>query len=214
MKSKISFCNGPVFRKNMGRFAPAWLLYTVCLLLGLLMLSGDGVEYWLSYNIAMGISFMGMVNCAYGALAAMLLFGIPVREIDITPLGAVIRTAPAAPNACRDAIVHLAGPAVNLLCAAWLLLPGCTPAMQIFAISSLALALFNLLPIRSLDGGCAAAILLAFIAPTHAQIIGELLSAASLAALWLTAGYLLLLCGGNLSLFVICVFLFAELYLK
>lgn len=149
-----------------------------------------------------------------GHLAAMLLFGIPVREIDITPLGAVIRTAPAAPNACRDAIVHLAGPAVNLLCAAWLLLPGCTPAMQIFAISSLALALFNLLPIRSLDGGCAAAILLAFIAPTHAQIIGELLSAASLAALWLTAGYLLLLCGGNLSLFVICVFLFAELYLK
>lgn len=75
MKSKISFCNGPVFRKNMGRFAPAWLLYTVCLLLGLLMLSGDGVQYWLSYNISMGISFMGMVNCAYGALMAILLFG-------------------------------------------------------------------------------------------------------------------------------------------
>ena len=75
MKSRISFFNGPAFRKNLSRFAPAWLLYTVCLLLGLLMLSGDGVEYWLSYNIAMGISFMGMVNCAYGALAAMLLFG-------------------------------------------------------------------------------------------------------------------------------------------
>jgi len=149
-----------------------------------------------------------------GHLAAMLLFGIPVREIDITPLGAVIRTAPAVPNACRDAVVHLAGPAVNLLCAALLLLPGCTPAMQIFALSSLALALFNLLPIRSLDGGCAAAILLTSVIPAHAQIIGELLSAASLAALWLTAGYLLLLCGGNLSLFVICVFLFAELYLK
>lgn len=75
MKSRISFFNGPAFRKNLSRFAPAWLLYTVCLLLGLLMLSGDGVEYWLSYNIAMGISFMGMVNCAYGALVALLLFG-------------------------------------------------------------------------------------------------------------------------------------------
>ena len=149
-----------------------------------------------------------------GHLSAMLLFGIPVREIDITPLGAVIHTAPTAPDAVRDAVVHLSGPAVNLLCAAMLLLPGCTPGMQIFAVSSLALALFNLLPVRSLDGGCAAAILLASIAPAHAAIIAEALSAASLAALWLAAGYLLLLCGGNLSLLVICVFLFAELYLK
>ena len=75
MKSRISFCNGPVFRKNLGRFAPAWLLYTVCLLLGLMMLAADGVDYWLSHNIALGISFMGMVNCAYGALVALLLFG-------------------------------------------------------------------------------------------------------------------------------------------
>lgn len=75
MKLKTSFFNGPVFRKNLSRFAPAWLLYTVCLLLGLLMLSNSGVEYWFSYNIAMGISFMGMVNCAYGALVALLLFG-------------------------------------------------------------------------------------------------------------------------------------------
>ena len=75
MKSRISFCNGPVFRKNVSRFAPAWLLYTVCLLLGLTMLAGESVEYWLSYNMAMGISYMGMVNCAYGALVALLLFG-------------------------------------------------------------------------------------------------------------------------------------------
>lgn len=75
MKSRISFFNGPVFRKNVIRFAPAWLLYTVCLLLGLTMLAGESVEYWLSYNMAMGISYMGMVNCAYGALVALLLFG-------------------------------------------------------------------------------------------------------------------------------------------
>lgn len=75
MKSRTSCFNGPAFRKNLSRFAPAWILYTVCLLLGLLMLSGDGVEYWLSYNIAMGISFMGMVNFAYALLTALLLFG-------------------------------------------------------------------------------------------------------------------------------------------
>lgn len=75
MKSKISFCNGTAFRKNLTRFAPAWILYTVCLLLGLVMLSDSGVEYWLSANIAIGISFMGMVNLGYGLLTALLLFG-------------------------------------------------------------------------------------------------------------------------------------------
>jgi len=75
MKSRISFCNGTVLRKNLTRFAPAWILYTVCLLLGLTMLAGNGVEYWLSANIATGISFMGMVNLAYGLLTALLLFG-------------------------------------------------------------------------------------------------------------------------------------------
>ena len=75
MKLRTSCFNGPVFRKNLSRFAPAWILYTLCLLLGLLMLSAEGVDYWLSYNIAMGIGFMGMVNFGYAALVAMLLFG-------------------------------------------------------------------------------------------------------------------------------------------
>ena len=75
MKSRISFCNGTVLRKNLTRFAPAWILYTVCLLLGLTMLAGNGVEYWLSANIVAGIGYMGMINLAYGLLTALLLFG-------------------------------------------------------------------------------------------------------------------------------------------
>ena len=75
MKFRKSFFNGAVFRKNLTRFAPVWLLYTVCLLLGLVMLSESGVEYWLSANIAQGISFMSIVNFAYALLSALLLFG-------------------------------------------------------------------------------------------------------------------------------------------
>lgn len=75
MKSKTSCFNGPVFRKNLTRFAPAWLLYTVCLLLGLVLMADAGAEYWLSANIARCISFMGIVNFGYGALVAVLLFG-------------------------------------------------------------------------------------------------------------------------------------------
>lgn len=75
MKSGISFCNGTVLKKNMTRFAPAWILYTLCLLLGLVMLSDSGVTYWLSANIAGGIAPMGAVNLGYGLLTALLLFG-------------------------------------------------------------------------------------------------------------------------------------------
>jgi len=75
MKSRISFCKGAVLRRDLSRFAPAWILYTLCLLLGLVMLSGNGTEYWLSHNIATGIGPMGMVNFAYALLTALLLFG-------------------------------------------------------------------------------------------------------------------------------------------
>lgn len=75
MQSKISFCNGPVFRKNVSRFAPAWGLYTLFLLLGLYMMNDSGLEYWFSANIAGSTGFMGIVNLGYGMLTAMLLFG-------------------------------------------------------------------------------------------------------------------------------------------
>lgn len=75
MKSKTSCFNGPVFRKNLTRFAPAWVLYTICLLLGLVLMADSGAEYWLSANIARCIGFMGIVNFGYGVLTALLLFG-------------------------------------------------------------------------------------------------------------------------------------------
>ena len=39
MRSRTSFCNGPLLRKNLARFAPLWLLYTLALLLGMALLS-------------------------------------------------------------------------------------------------------------------------------------------------------------------------------
>ena len=75
MQSKISFCNGPVFRKNLSRFAPAWGLYTLALLLAFFLMGDSGLEYWFSANIATSMGFMGIVNLGYGALTAMLLFG-------------------------------------------------------------------------------------------------------------------------------------------
>jgi len=35
MKSRTSFCNKTLLRKNIARFAPLWGIYLLCLLIGL-----------------------------------------------------------------------------------------------------------------------------------------------------------------------------------
>lgn len=77
MKSRTSFFNGPVFRKNLARFAPLWGGYTVCLLLGmLLMLDADGDSgYWFAARMAELCSAMAVINCGYALLTALVLFG-------------------------------------------------------------------------------------------------------------------------------------------
>ena len=45
MKSRTSFFNGPVFRKNLTRFAPAWGIYSVILFLGYAVLMVESTDY-------------------------------------------------------------------------------------------------------------------------------------------------------------------------
>ncbi len=75
MKLKTSFFNATAFRKNVTRFAPAWGLYTLCLVMGLLLMTESGVEYWLVANLADTLQIMAVVNLGYALLCAMLLFG-------------------------------------------------------------------------------------------------------------------------------------------
>lgn len=72
MKSRISFFNPTVFRKNLTRFAPAWGLYAVLLLMTLLVMSGGtGCAFELTY-IAQGLA---LITFPYGLLVALLIFG-------------------------------------------------------------------------------------------------------------------------------------------
>lgn len=79
MKSRTSFCNPTLFKKNLTRFAPAWLLYTLCLLLGLVLLYTDGSEttktFWFANRMAENIQVLALVNLFWAPLCAMLLFG-------------------------------------------------------------------------------------------------------------------------------------------
>ena len=76
MKLKTSFFNPTVLKKDVTRFAPLWGLYTVFMLMTLFLLWADENEPARFANIAPNITqAMGAVNCIYGGLCALLLFG-------------------------------------------------------------------------------------------------------------------------------------------
>lgn len=78
MQSKKSCFNGPVFRKNLTRFAPAWLLYTLCLILGTLLIYSNGgtAKQWhFAVNMLEMPQIMGLINLVYAPVVAQLVFG-------------------------------------------------------------------------------------------------------------------------------------------
>ena len=76
MQSKTSFFNPTVFRKNMTRFAPLWLVYTLCLLLIMvLMYMEDGMTFWFGNRMGQMIQYSALINLFYAPAAAMLVFG-------------------------------------------------------------------------------------------------------------------------------------------
>lgn len=79
MKSKTSFFNKTVFKKNLTRFAPVMAVYTLCLILGMMMLyqinEEMGRTFWFASRIAGNLQLMGLVNLLFAPLVAMLLFG-------------------------------------------------------------------------------------------------------------------------------------------
>ena len=76
MKSRTSFFNGTLFRKNLTRFAPLWMLYTLCLLLGMTVLYMDnGSDFWFANRMGELVQVTALINLLYAPLTAMLLFG-------------------------------------------------------------------------------------------------------------------------------------------
>lgn len=74
MKSNQSYFDKTVFRKNLTRFAPAWGLYTLCLVLTLVLMLNDGIN-WLPSDMVDSIQILCLVTPCYAFLVAQLLFG-------------------------------------------------------------------------------------------------------------------------------------------
>lgn len=74
MKSKTSFFNPTAYRKNLTRFAPAWVLYGVLLLLILISMVGSDYS-WFDANLIEALMIFPVFNFLFAFLAAQLLFG-------------------------------------------------------------------------------------------------------------------------------------------
>ena len=75
MKSRTLYCDKTIFKKDMTRFAPAWILYTICLILGMILMRQDNSPYGFHANLSSLLPVMSVINLFYALLAAQLLFG-------------------------------------------------------------------------------------------------------------------------------------------
>lgn len=128
MKSRTSFFNGTVFKKNLTRFAPLWGLYTLCLMLGLVLLVDyGGLEFWFAYELGVCIQIMAVVNCGYALLVAQALFGdlYNTRMCNALHAMPLRRECWFATNMISGLVFSLLPTAIMALAAVPLLMMGC-----------------------------------------------------------------------------------------
>ena len=75
MKLRTSSYKRTWFLKNLSRFLPFYVLYTLCLLLGLFMMAGSQDRFYFAMNLGECARIMAIINCGYALLTAQLLFG-------------------------------------------------------------------------------------------------------------------------------------------
>lgn len=75
MKLRTSYFNPTAFKKDIRRFAPAWVLYTVLLLMGVATIIDYNTPLYRAENIVELITVAGLVNFVYALVNAQLLFG-------------------------------------------------------------------------------------------------------------------------------------------
>lgn len=75
MKLRTSFFNPTAFKKDVTRFAPAWALYTLFLLLMMTVVVGNQEAYYRTTNLAELLGLTAIIAMCYALLNAQLLFG-------------------------------------------------------------------------------------------------------------------------------------------
>lgn len=104
-----------------------------------------------------GYVTIGVYACVLhelGHLTAMALLDVPLREIRFCCGGIRLIGEKKLLPSGSELILLLSGPAMNLFCFASLyFLPAADVRVKLFAVISLLVGIFNLLPLDALDGG-------------------------------------------------------------
>lgn len=157
---------------------------------------------WLGYIAA------AMALHEAGHLIAVAAAGGGIRRIRFCASGIEIERSRTLGAYTADAIVSLAGPIMSFIGGSGLLFTA-TEA-RFFGAASLMLGTVNALPIRHLDGGEALYALLCLKNEERASQIMRALSLIFCVMLWMAAVWIMLVTGGNFSLFALSAVLFTS----
>ena len=181
------------------RIAPGTLLLT------LLLSFGGGMQF--------PATLLAALFHELGHLLAARLFGIRIALLEIDMLGAKLYPRGLLPSFQAELCLAAAGPLFSLLLSAFLYPYSGVFAREI-ALSSLSLALFNLLPIAEFDGGRMLHAILSFCCEEGtAHRLLSALTYLSLLFLFCLSSCILLRYGQNLTLAVLTASLFAKSFL-
>ena len=152
-----------------------------------------------------------------GHLIAAKACKVGIREMSVTILGARI-SLDGYYSYFDEFIISLCGPLVNIICviltAIYLRYSKMSNISYLFFSSSLSLALTNLMPIKSFDGGrMLQSILLKKFQISYANIIISATSFVTLFSLWSVSVYFLLRFNTSLSLFIFSISLFSNIFI-
>lgn len=154
-----------------------------------------------------------------GHIAFAFWFSIPIKKLRLNLFGALIETDQLNCSYGKEAIMSLAGPISNVICATLVYtltnreLFISSRAIQYFFVSSLSFAFINLLPINSFDGGrFLSCLLLPKLSPEAVDKSLIWLSVLFAFIMWCCSVYLILKTGSSLSLFVFSGVLFSQIF--
>ena len=173
------------------------------------------IAFFVTGNKYTFICIFAAVLHELGHIAAACLLDVGISEFTFGALGARLLLSDKVYSYRQEIILSAAGPISNVIFAllAYVLLDGEKP--EIFITFSLFLAILNLLPIRTFDGGrIFECILLHFLPIPLSKLIIDISSFIFIFFLWSVSIYFLLIHASTLNLFVFSASLFSSLFIS
>ncbi len=149
-----------------------------------------------------------------GHMIAARICKIHLKELRLGLLGASLCPESSLFSYKKEIALCLCGPLASILSAALAVHIFGMSNDNIFVLSSLALGILNLLPVKDFDGGRTLyALCCLFMSALGAERVLKISSFLVLFCLWSFSLYLLLRVGSSLSLFVFCLSVFAKIFI-